>query len=382
MARNRRIFQSSELFIGPVSGNCQNLLPATGSHYSNGANGGQPLVSGLYRIQNISHRLNLARTDVNQFGELAAIDRIILEQPTVSLDFSYLQNSLYNEKLLGFTISNGTLVSCISGFLTTTTDEKNYFIKIHPEGQDVMLNNLTGTTVYVGGIGNGFVTSYRAEGSVGNFPRASVTVEGLNVKYDNGSIGNTIPSVNPVDGTAISTYTYAITGAIPSSPGSITTSVLRPGDIVINMGTYAGSSSEIGVDTSDWKVQSYNLGFDLSRTNLSKLGSKYAFAKTPTFPVQVNGGFTANIGDTRTGQMVNLINDDAAFDMTVKIYNANTTVRNDANVAIAYTLKNVKVDSIEFAETIGDNANCTMNFSTQIASSSSTDKGLMISGVN
>ena len=33
------------------------------------------------------------RTDVNQFGELAAIDRVVLDTPTVSLDFSYLSAS-------------------------------------------------------------------------------------------------------------------------------------------------------------------------------------------------------------------------------------------------------------------------------------------------
>ena len=35
---------------------------------------------------------------------MAAIDRVIIDQPTVSLDFSYLQNSFANEKELGFDV--------------------------------------------------------------------------------------------------------------------------------------------------------------------------------------------------------------------------------------------------------------------------------------
>ena len=108
MARNRIIYQSEALYAGPS--------PATGNHFTDQQNLSGNLVKQLHRVQSANYSFNIARQDVNQFGELAAIDRVILESPTVSLDFSYLLNSLANEEELGFAPLDGSS-SCISGLL-------------------------------------------------------------------------------------------------------------------------------------------------------------------------------------------------------------------------------------------------------------------------
>ena len=134
MPRTRVIYQNEALYVGPS--------PATSGHYKfvtgNNAvdvptqklsqldplsvrtvNSGSttaplslvqmtggllPNLTNLDRIQSINYNFNISRKDVNQFGNLAAIDRVIIDQPTVSLDFSYLQNSFANEKELGFDV--------------------------------------------------------------------------------------------------------------------------------------------------------------------------------------------------------------------------------------------------------------------------------------
>ena len=63
MARNRIIYQSEALYAGPS--------PATGDHFSAG-NGGNNLVNQLHRVQSANYSFNIARQDVNQFGELAS----------------------------------------------------------------------------------------------------------------------------------------------------------------------------------------------------------------------------------------------------------------------------------------------------------------------
>ena len=101
----------------------------------------------LHRIQSCNYSFNIARTDVNQFGELAAIDRVVLESPTVALDFSYVLANFWNEKQLGLNIVQGHQgprfggrgVSCLSGILVKEEDERNYFIKTVPEGFDAMV---------------------------------------------------------------------------------------------------------------------------------------------------------------------------------------------------------------------------------------------------
>src|SRR4051812_6735672 len=107
MARNRIIYQSEALFAGPS--------PATGVQFGS-AGSGSYTVNQLFRIQNVGYSYSIPRKDVNQFGELAAIDRVILESPTVSIDFGFLNFSFLNEKNLGFTVSSGigSTVSCIS----------------------------------------------------------------------------------------------------------------------------------------------------------------------------------------------------------------------------------------------------------------------------
>ena len=131
MPRNRVIYQSEALYVGPspaVSGHYKfvtgsnvnvptqklsQLDPlATRTIVSGGAstttsvatmqNGLAPNLANLDRVQSINYNFNVARRDVNQFGNLAAIDRIIVDQPVVGIDFNYLQNGLKNEEELGF----------------------------------------------------------------------------------------------------------------------------------------------------------------------------------------------------------------------------------------------------------------------------------------
>lgn len=292
MARNRVIYQSEALYVGPT-------------HATNGVklNHTTTNVHQIQRVQSANYSFNLERQDVNQFGELAAIDRVILSAPTVSLDFSYLVANLYNESGLGFTTMGDaaatSYVSCIKGILDKTTDEKNYFIKTVKEGNDEkgidpdplkdgFAAGIMGQSTI--GIGNGFITSYTAEGSVGNFPTATVNVEALNMVIQSGVSGIYVPSVEPADGTKITDYTVVLpTGnshpATLSHHGgnALQNSTLRPGNITLSIvDTDSAITSHFGVGTyddmgvllNDAKIQSYNISFDLGRTPLEKLGSK------------------------------------------------------------------------------------------------------------
>lgn len=361
MARNRIIYQSEALYAGPS--------PATGDHFSAG-NAGANLVNQLHRIQTANYSFNIARTDVNQFGELAAIDRVILESPTVSLDFSYILNSFANEELLGFGPLDTDQVSCISGILNKTADERNYFIRTVGEGNDALGVGTAPANQNVIGIGNGFVTSYSTEASVGNFPTVTVNVEALNMQFDAGVTGNHIPAVLPADGSKITTKQYSL-NPVTSSVGADGVSALRPGDIVFDLGYAEG-----GVTISDAKIQSYTLSFDLAREPLQKLGSKFAFAREITFPVTVNLSIDALLGDLTTGNLADIITNDKNYDLGVAIKHPVS-----GTTQVKYFLKRAKLDSQEFSSSIGDNKSVTLNFSAQIGGPNQNDRGLMMSGV-
>ena len=63
--RNRVIYQSEALYVWP-----------TGTATSE--------IKQLNRVQSCNYSFTINRQNVNQFGNLAAIDRLILEQPTVN----------------------------------------------------------------------------------------------------------------------------------------------------------------------------------------------------------------------------------------------------------------------------------------------------------
>jgi hypothetical protein len=382
MPRNRIIYQSEALYAGPA--------PATGYHYgtftpgiggsSNVPNSSNNLVNQLQRIQTANYSFTVDRTDVNQFGQLAAIDRVILTNPTVALDFSYILANLINEENLGFTIATpGSTqdVSAISGFLNGTEDERNYFIRTVPEGSDAVgFNNITSGTNGVIGIGNGFISSYSTEGSVGNFPTTTINVEGLNMNFQQGLSGNYVPAVNPVDGSTLNNF-YQLPFTLENTSTNATVSgisALRPGDITLTIPQTTGG----GVNTSTMNVQSYTISFDLGRTPIEKLGSRFAFARPIDFPLTVTMSVDAQVTDMVAGNIASLVCDDSRT--YTPIVTIEKPVCNDDTVVAQFKLKGAKLDSQEFSSDIGANKTVTLTFSTQVGGPEDLNNGLFISG--
>ena len=380
MPRNRIIYQSEAVYAGPS--------PATGYHYgtytpgiggsTNVPDQNRNLVKQLQRIQTANYSFTVDRTDVNQFGQLAAIDRVILTNPTVSLDLSYINSNLSNENILGFTIASGSTdssISAISGFLNKTSDERNYFIRTTPEGTDTV-GYTDGSSANNGviGVGNAFLTSYSTEGSVGNFPTTTINVEGLNMNFQNGISGNFVPAVNPTDGSALTNY-YQLAEAVQNvgigSGNAI--SALRPGDITLSLFNTLAS----GVDVNTMNIQSYTLSFDLGRTPIQRLGNKFAFTREIDFPLTVTLSVDAQVTTMNAGNLANLVVDDSAK------YNPAITIKSpsDSTLTMAkFVLKGAKLDSQEYSSDIGSNKSVTLTFSAQVGGPQDTANGLFING--
>lgn len=387
MAKNRVISPVASLHVGPT--------PCTGQHFSaevyNTLTGiGENLVKQLFRVQNCNWSWNIPRQDIMQFGEYAPIDRISITSPTVPLSFSYRVNSLVNERNLGFlTVQSGTLgtvgfSTCLSGMMNQTQDEKNYFLKILPEGYEA--DGDTSTAGFTVAIGNGFITNYTFNAAVNDFPTATVNVEGINYVLNNGFSGNAIPAVNSSDGTSIGGWSYALPKDTTSVSGyAINTihsiSVLRPGDVSLNI--YAAGTSNayagFGADIADIKLQSVNIAMDMSRESINKLGTKFAYTKQLNYPINVTLNADAILGDmtTSTGSLVDVISADAAYDLLLKIKRPGTTTDH-----VAFYLKGAKFDSSNFNMPLNANSSATLSFVTQIGGPNSTSVGLMLSGAS
>ena len=277
MARNRVIYQSQAVY-------------AQQTDYAAAATtlGAKPNIRELDRVQSANYSFSIARTDVNQFGNLAAIDQIVTEAPTVSLDLSYYQANLQNEEFLGFNVlQSGNIsgfTSCISKLIDNdnVASQKNYYILTSKEGSDVNMDTsgaLNNTGNYapnkgasIIGIGNAFINSYSSEASVGGVPTVSVSIEGQNMNVVNlpytGADGATnvtgysgiglrtnyptssareqqlvgisgvSPAVNPVDGSAYHVDICLPAGkSNPASTGAGPISTLRAGDLTLTLQT-------------------------------------------------------------------------------------------------------------------------------------------------
>lgn len=367
MPRNRIISQSEALFTGPVTG------VATGYMLSINGTGGTNLVKQLHRIQSANYSANVTRTDVNQYGQLSALDRIILEPPTVSLNFDYLVANTYNANTLGF-VTDGTS-SCISGILSKASDERNYFIQTVREGADAIQNTTDAdSTKFTIGIGNGFISNFSAEGSVGNFAVERITVDGLNLVTYQGATGLASPAIVPSGGQRVSVLganNFTLATATSGVDGAV--SAIRPGDVTLTF-----SDPVFGPSVSDLKIQSYNISVPLSRQPLNKLGSPFPFSREIQFPVNVTVGIEAELGDLKTGDLSTVFCNDQSQTLIINL--AKPQCGGGGPIAVQYKVLGAKLDSQNYSSQIGQNKRVSLQYVTTIGGPQDTTNGLLVSG--
>lgn len=402
--RLRTISQSEALYVGPT--------PATGTHYLNNkfsgvgmiaftgaligwaGNSGNNAVNALYRIQSYDYDIQIPRLLVNQFGELAPIDQVIVTSPTVNLGFSYLLANMVNEEFLGFNVDGS--VSAISGILAKRQDEKNYFIKTVQEGIDAKNETTSGSVIGVAGVGNGFVTSYAANFAVGELPRVDVRVEGLNILFYN-TVSGQLPSINPASGTRVTQYNYEIptfTGS--SGPGDLAISALRPGDVVMTIrkrlsvdeGVLANATGAYdlfgpySLDSVDGNIQSANISFNLSRQPILKLGNPFAASREIQFPVPVTCTIDAIVNDITTGSLSDFLDCDNSFDVNIAVKRPNVCGGGTKPIVAQYWVKAAKVNSQAYRNSINNQKTVTMTFQSQVGGPNQSAIGVFMSGAN
>ena len=444
--RNRVIYQSEALFISP---------DATGYHQTGHAGIGLPtpaltvlsavgwqcdeawpawasgsdddtlpafhgtIIQQLKRVQNANYGFTVNRTDVNQFGHLARLDSVVLEAPTVNLDFSYYLVDGYNERMLEL-VTNGT-TNTLSGALNPALNMagSNFFILTVPEARDAVLGDvdIAESDKSVISLGNGYMTDYSVDISVGGMPTASVTIEGLNIKSDIGETGNDVPGLDMKDGSLVSdawsgtntiaqgrecypstpgnsgpscTGLYSLPAAVSGYSGCAadeTPSCLRPGDVVLNLKNAALLSKQVSGDANDplvgsAHVQSVSISLPMGRTTLQRLGSTFGFTKALDVPITATLTASAILSDVKEGKLTDLICSCENYDLEVVLHDpecADCTTK-DGSVAMRYFFKGARLDSENYSSTIGDNKTVDLSFSTQVGSSDDLGRGVFISG--
>ena len=372
MSRNRVIYQSEGLYVS--SG-----INATGSGEHRQ----------LRRVQSANYSFEIARQDVNQFGQLGRIEALVLQSPTVNLDLDYYLADGFNESALGFYMRTPA-ITAEGGFASgqmSNASGKNFYIVTTSEGIDLNNENTPATALSgksVIGIGNGFITNYSVDASIGNFPTVSVSVEGLgfNVATYSGVgvvSGIPTPAINPVSGTKFSTGTgNFVVLPVPSTGDG--PAALRPGDIVLSFGAFTGTGATpasnvdmTGINSIN--VQSVNLSLPMSRSPVERLGSRFAFARVVDFPITATMTVNAIVNEQQASNLADMVDDNA--DRTISLtFNSPGTSQPQA----VYTFKGARLDSESYSSDIGSNKSVDLSFSTQIGGPNDTLRGIFFSG--
>ena len=378
MPRNRVIYQSEGLYVSKDAS-----LIAADDHEQ------------LGRVQSANYSFTINRQDVNQFGDLARIDSLVLDPPTVSLDFSYYLADGFNERALGFFVQNsgagngsqrginGTAFDVgnfASGHLQGNSGV-NFYIVTSPNGEDLnkadpgeALNN-TDTVI---GVGNCYISDYSVDLSVGSLPTVNVTVEGANMRSVAGSDTTGSPAVNQENGQALTTNIQlpppTDDGGISGFKGGTPITALRPGDVTLGLDNVSGESLVKLGTTAGAHIQSASISLPLSRTPIDRLGSRFPFAREVDFPVNATMNISAIVNEAASQNLASILDSGVqAATITVK--------DKDNNDAIIYTMSGLKIDSQSFSSSIGSNKTVDMTFSTQIGGPNDVTNGVFMSGL-
>ena len=544
--RARVIYQSEALYAGTVD--------ATGHHFTVNGTGYKDLATAeaqgtvetgieqLHRVQSANYSFSINRQDVNQFGQLARIDSVSIEPPTVTLDFSYYLTNGFNEKVLGFNIDGGTdeiwSQALSDELLLGKTDKaenpggKNFFILTTAEGKDAVKNttvtaaetpevpgtpevpatsdslthdgvtytavtagaasgititindnqvsdeitavgaditvSLTGdvnartqqdiltafgsaaagvtslinitvaaagsnlaTTIsseaLTGGtnlvpeapttpavttaddanstiaLGNGFVSNYSIEASVGGMPTASVTIDGLNLRSYVGTVNLDNPAINTTYGIPVTDSKFSLPPAVSGksdagengiwgdaddTQGDAGIACLRPGDISLSLG-FDGRAGEFELlpskgPANDYEgsgsahIQSFSIDAPISRSVINRLGNPYGYARVTDFPVNISVSVSAILSDLKEGNVADLLFNEEQHDLTFTMREPDP--QGTGNATLIYKVKGARLEGESFSSSIGDNKSVDLTFTAQLGGPEDKTNGLFISG--
>ena len=364
MAHTRVIYQNEAVFVGPspsasghykyVSGAwtsgatpTQKLLqldPLADQTVSTNVVGGKitlgemrsglrPNSVNLDRIQSVNYNFGITRKDVNQYGNLAAIDRIILEQPSVQLNFSYIQNGLKNEDEMGldirvlkrpaiitFSTNATTGISSVSivdggqsyigtGFVNTLlASTTNGVLSLAVATGGPYAGQVTGVTIATAGVG---ITSTAT--GVAIKPSYTHTNIDINTGFSNNNVYTPALTANIADGTTSLLIVTCISGISAgtsddnnifvrtvgqgndvsvANSGTVDQQIIGFGNTVITNYTVEGAVGEFPKVTVD--NEAFNMNFITGGCDYLQSTTRYPLPSVDNQGTRINGTFALN----------------------------------------------------------------------------------------
>ena len=393
-------FENAYSEYGDIVPTNKEKVPVVGAYIAPFSGGYENVVQQIHRVQSANYSFTVNRTDVNTFGQLARIDSIAIEPPTVNLDFTYYPTDGFNERNLGFYLEgNGKGVGMGTEILNTAKNQlepdpvgKNFFILTTPESTDAFNTTAAVQDRTVIGLGNGYLSDYTFEAAVGSIPSVSATVELFNATAQAGITGVQAPGVDMEEGTVVSGVKYTIghpesfrgddKGRAPSTGyfGSSSYTALKPQDISLSIPDGIEGVTKVSGNGSV-HIQNFSLSMPLSRTPIDRLGSRFGFSKVVDLPVTASLSVSALVSELGDDfDLSKLIDDCSEHD--IKINLKGSYCGGGTDDALIIDFKGAKLDSESMSSDIGSNKSVDLTFNTQIGGPQDLIHGVFISGAN
>jgi hypothetical protein len=361
------------------------------------------LVRQLHRIQGINYSIDMDRVDINQLGSYARVDNVVLNTPSISIDFEYCIADAYNEQVLGFIVDGET--QAIAKHLSPDgVFGCNFFIATTKAGHQIVNANLEGLEddLRVIGIGNAFLSQYAVNAEIGSIPKARMTFDAFTIATYRGACNLPLPSIDPsrdlqacdlhcsIPDTYQSFVYEKINGMndIVYQEGA---GALRPGDIKISLDD-GGLLSQQSSSLKDHHlgaahVQGFSINMPIGNTKIQKLGSTFAFARVLNFPSNIEIQITALVNELKKNKSLsdfiscptekhNLV---ISLEDCRGLYSCGSDLV-PSTTNMAYYFKGAIIDVESFESNVSDNKMVNLTFNVSVSSVDDDSNGMFIYG--
>lgn len=394
---------SSQIYAGNPSDSCYfrnfKAIGLSGFSFLN-------LIQPLERVQSVTYNLNIPQQNITQIGQKSTLIQSSIENPTVNLEITTIQNILANENKIGFNLNYPRFFSGYNGQATFDSfnydilsrftsrrytgvsglfypleyaDKRNIFISISSGNTDKSqeLNNINNSTY---GFGNCYLSSYSWSMELGQLPITRFNYICENAEFYNNGFGQ-LPSLVAKTANKPSGQYFII----PNMTGNNNIVSTNPLDSIITLNNinYGGNlnTENLGVDFNDLKIQSVNFEINLERRNLDSIGYQLPINRKINYPVFINLNIEAIVGKEYIGSLNTVFKNNSLYDINIKLNNKcnNIAPASYKDTLVQYDFKGANLNNISYNSSIGTNKSVTLNFIQEI--DIENNMGLFISGL-
>ena len=258
----------------------------------------------LIRVQNMNYGFSHNSIDVKEIGSDALVTKglrsPVLRAPDVNCEISYFFAGAFNENAAGlYSGANGSILKKMLN--NENTDDINIIAVSSNKNEHQDIFFLSQESDFEGfdiiGIGNAFLTGYKFNASVGQFPSAALSYSGSNINFDlySSSEKPKLPAIKLGSENSKSDEELNLNKSLSLIQGdfinifdgksSTAISATVPGDITASIFKMNGDQGGATLDSVNAAIQSIEIDIPLSRQDVYGMGSNFVFDKKLQLPV-------------------------------------------------------------------------------------------------